>query len=112
MGCTLARAEVALVLSMARAADGYMQATLRYGRSAANEVLTSRDGAKRPDRSRLDPADFDSYRAYVRELAGIARVSAMTFVEVLEQLRRAPGGPSERPTRRPKGAASKEHLLY
>jgi hypothetical protein len=138
MGCTLVRAEVALLLSMARAANGCAQATLRYGRSVGSDAFGSPGRAYQLDQPGLEQSALDGYCAYLRELAGVARVSAITFVEELESLRRAAKGPRpeaveisqapvvsadveavrlrERadPARRsaPKGAASKEFLLY
>ena len=130
MGCTLARAEMALVLSMTRAANGCAQATMRYGRSVGKQTLGSPE-TNQLDQLGLDPSSLDAYCAYLRELAGIARVSALTFVEVLERMQLAAGGP--RPPGRPegfragvgeaeragrarrypsRGAAAKDFLLY
>lgn len=131
MGCTLARAEIALVVSMARAANGCAQATMRYGQSVGKQALGSPE-MYRLDQLGLDPSSLDGYCGYLRELAGVARVSALTFVEVLGRLQVAAGGPSpvgkpdglragvgegdarERRTRRypPRGAAAKDFLLY
>jgi hypothetical protein len=130
MGCTLARAEIALVLSMARAADGCAQATMRYGRSVGKQALGSPE-TNQLDQLGLDPSSLDAYCAYLREVAGVARVSALTFVELLERMQSAAGGP--RPVGRPegfragageperagrvrryppRGAAAKDFLLY
>src|SRR5262245_17469504 len=84
MGSTLARAEIAVVLSMARAASGYAQATLRFGGGIGRRVLGLLDRANRSGQSGLDPPPFEGCRAYLRELGGVTRVSAITFVEVLE----------------------------
>jgi hypothetical protein len=85
MARTLARVEVALVLSMARAANGYAQASMRYARSVGERTL----GCAHPyrlDRSHLDQFSLDGYRAYLREIAAITRGSAITFVDLLERL--------------------------
>jgi hypothetical protein len=131
MGCTLARVEIALVLSMARAATGCVQAATRYGTSVGKQALGSPE-TDRLDQLGLDPSSLDEYCTYLRELAGVARVSALTFVETLERLQAAAGGPrpvgkadGSRPgageagaragrVRRypPRGAAAKDFLLY
>jgi hypothetical protein len=89
MGATLARAEVALFLSMMGAANGYMQATLRYAGSIDNDAVLSSVGSNRMDRPGLDPSAPARYRAYLRELAGVTRVSAVSFVEAFDSLRPA-----------------------
>jgi len=93
MGCALARAEVALVLSMARAANECAQATVRYGSSVATQALWSPRTAIPLDQSRPDPSAQEAHCAYLREIAGIARVSAMIFIETLEGLRPAARAP-------------------
>ena len=135
IGCTLARAEVALLLSMAQAANGCAQATVRYGRGLGRQASRLPGSANQTYQLGLDTFGHDGYCAYLRELAGIARVSGMTFVETLESLRRAQGPVVSTPegfragvaeaeaaqlrkraerTRRPdaKGAASRDFLLY
>lgn len=89
MGCALARAEVALLLSMARAGSGCAQVTLRYGRSVGSQALGSLDGAYQLDRPGLDASAIERYRAYLREIAGVIRGSGIEFFELLEQLRLA-----------------------
>lgn len=91
MGCTMGRVEVALVLSMARAANGCAQATLRYARSMGHQALAPLDGAYQLDRPGLEPSADEAYRAYLRELAGAVRISGIGFFEALEQLRLAGG---------------------
>ena len=93
MMAALGRAEVALFLSMARAADGYLKATLRYSRSVAGAALGSVDKANQSGLSGSDRSDLDAYRAYLRELAGVTRVSTIAFIETLERLRHTVGGP-------------------
>jgi hypothetical protein len=132
IGCTLARTEVALLLSMAQAANGCAQATVRYGRGAGRQALGLPGRANQTDQSGIDTSALEGYCAYLRELAGVAQVSAMTFVEALEVLQgpvvskpegfragvaeaeaaqvRERAGRTRRPAR--KGAASREFLLY
>ena len=132
IGCTLARAEVALLLSMSQAASGCAQATVRYGRGAGGQALGLPGRANQTDQSGLDTSALEAYCAYLRELAGVAQVSALSFVETLEVLQGPVVGKPERfrsgvaeagaarlreragRTRRPapKGAASRDFLLY
>jgi hypothetical protein len=92
MGCALARVQVAFVSSMTRAANGYAQATMRYGRNVGRQAIGLPD-TYQLHQSGLDPSSLDGYCAYLRELAGVTRISAMTFVDVLGRLRVATGGP-------------------
>ncbi len=108
----VARAELALAWTMARAANSYLGILAGCGRHLADSVGRSGERGGTNDL-------IDQYLMCVRELAGATRDSTFMFFDALERLRpeAAPAAkPAETPAhphpRRRHGPAAKHFLQY
>ncbi len=98
MIATLARVEIAGVLTFGWAARHYAELTLRHGENFANSLLAV---AREPDLRRAERWDqavgeaAAEYRDYVRELAAFPGLAGLAFLDQLDALRTARPQPEQ-----------------
>jgi hypothetical protein len=97
---TLARAQVAMALTLADGMQRYLTVTARFGETLAEAASTAAREPFAAGAGGWDPAAariFDGYRDYVRELAALPGILSMNFYEQLGGVRRPPDARRPRP---------------